>query len=168
VRIRPAETTDALALARVHVDSWRVAYRGLVPDTALDSLSYESSAGRFRDAIATQQEETYCADESGVILGFVTLGACRDADLNSVISGEIWGLYLSPEHWRKGIGTILCRHAENLLAARQHRQAVLWVFEANDQARRFYEEMGFELAGAAKPLLVGGAMLTAIRYKKSL
>jgi len=37
--IRPALPNDAAEIARVHVDSWRSSYRGLLADEFLDSLS---------------------------------------------------------------------------------------------------------------------------------
>ena len=35
VRIRRATPEDAATLAKVHVDSWQVAYQGIVPDAFL-------------------------------------------------------------------------------------------------------------------------------------
>ena len=41
--IRPATLEDAPAIARVHVDTWRTTYAGIVPDEHLAKLSYERS-----------------------------------------------------------------------------------------------------------------------------
>ena len=38
--IREASPTDAAAIARVHVDSWRTTYAGIVPADYLANLSY--------------------------------------------------------------------------------------------------------------------------------
>jgi hypothetical protein len=54
-----------------------------------------------------------------------------------------------------------------MLASRHFKQAILWVFEGNDSARRFYEAMGFKVDGASKTLNPG-APLKAIRYRKQL
>ncbi len=72
-----------------------------------------------------------------------------------------------PEHWRKGIGITLCKQSESMLASRGYSVATLWVLEANDQARRFYEAMGFRVDGASKILNLG-APLKAVRYRKEL
>jgi len=45
--LRPAEPRDALEVARVHIRTWQVAYRGLVPDEYLDSLNIEDRAARY-------------------------------------------------------------------------------------------------------------------------
>ena len=41
VHIRVANVPDAAAIAKVHVDSWRTTYTGIVPDEYLAQLSYE-------------------------------------------------------------------------------------------------------------------------------
>ena len=167
MEIRRATSDDAVALARVQIDSWRVAYRGLVPDSHLDSLDYELRAQRFREPPAQFAEERYLAEQNGEVLGFLTLGECRDGDVDPKTCGEIWAIYLEPGHWRKGIGTSLCRYGERILKARGYRSAMLWVFAGNDQARRFYEAMGFRPDGASKTLNPG-APLEAVRYRKEL
>lgn len=43
--IRPARMADADAIARVHVDSWRTTYPGIVPDDYLATMSYEQRSG---------------------------------------------------------------------------------------------------------------------------
>ncbi len=167
MNIRPATADDANALARVHVDSWRSAYRGLVPDAYLENLDWEHGALRFRRAIVCGADETYVAEERHEMLGFLTVGACRDADVDPATTGEIWGIYLAPRHWRRGVGGQLCLHAERVLASRHYLQAVLWVLEGHAGARRFYEAMGFEVDGASKTLNPR-APLKAIRYRKQL
>lgn len=167
MNIRLATPNDADALARVHEDSWRLAYRGLVPDSYLDSLNHEGLAERFRESLISGARETYVAEEAEELLGFMTIGACRDADVDQATTGEIWAIYLAPRHWRKGVGKRLCRDAERMLAARRYTQAVVWVFEGNADARRFYEAMGFVADGDAKMLNLGAALKT-IRYRKPL
>ncbi len=167
MEIRRAIPDDAAALARVHIESWRSAYRGLVPDSHLANLDYERRALRFRDSLARNAEGTYLVEEDRAVAGFLTLGACRDSDLSHETTGEIWGIYLAPAHWRKGIGTSLCRFGEQLLKTRGYRSAMLWVFSKNDRARRFYEAMGYEPDGATK-LLSLGLPLEAVRYWRRL
>ena len=170
--IRRAIVQDAAQLARLHVDAWRVAYRGLVPDSRLDRLDYERRAERFREQLGghgletgPSKAETYVAERGGAILGFVTLAACRDADVDAQRVGEVWGIYLAPQHWRQGAGSRLCRFAERLLASRGYGEIKVWVLAGNSRARRFYEAMGFVADGASKELDLD-APLEAVRYGK--
>jgi ribosomal protein S18 acetylase RimI-like enzyme len=112
-------------------------------------------------------EETYCVQVEGQIVGLLTLGATRDPDLDTRRTGEIWGIYISPGYWRRGIGKSLAAEAEKILKSRGYEDAVLWVLEGNQQARRFYEAMGFGLDGESKNI-DWGTPLKAIRYRKAL
>jgi ribosomal protein S18 acetylase RimI-like enzyme len=154
-------------MARVHIDSWRAAYRGLVPESFLESLDYARRAEGFRGFLVEHSGDTYAVAQAGKTIGFLTIGACRDADVDQEVAGEIWGIYLAPGYWRRGIGRQLCRRAEELLRAQGYVQATLWVFEGNEAARRFYEAMGFVPDGADKMLELG-APLRAVRYHKKL
>jgi len=41
--LREAGLADAPSIVRVHVDTWRTNYRGIVPEDTLTQLSYEES-----------------------------------------------------------------------------------------------------------------------------
>lgn len=41
MNIRKANRDDAPGIAKVHVDSWRTTYKGIIPQSFLDELSYE-------------------------------------------------------------------------------------------------------------------------------
>jgi hypothetical protein len=93
MEICPARVSDALALGRVHVDSWRAPYRGLVPDSSLQAFTYEWREQSFRQSLAAGAEETYLVQVEEQVVGFLTLGAARDPDLDVSRTGEIWGIY---------------------------------------------------------------------------
>lgn len=165
--LKRATPDDVPALAKVHVALWHKAYRGIVPDDYLQSFTVERRTERFRESLAKDAEETYVAESGGQVLGFLTLGDCRDTDVDHQFAGEIWGIYVSPGHWRKGIGRFLAERAESMLAHRGRFVAILWVLEANEQARHFYEALGFVTDGATKEMKLG-IPLTAVRYRKKL
>ena len=58
---------------------------------------------------------------------------------------ELDGLFVEPEHWRKGIGAALVNVA--VYEARRQRLAMMVV--ANPSARDFYESCGFTVEGEA-------------------
>ncbi|MER3443492.1 MAG: GNAT family N-acetyltransferase, partial [Meiothermus sp.] len=49
--VRPARPDDAPAIARVHVDSWRETYAGIVPNEFLAGLSYERREQMWRSGL---------------------------------------------------------------------------------------------------------------------
>lgn len=165
MNIRRATANDAPMLAKVHVDSWQVAYRGIVPDSFLERFTYQRREEAFRQALTANLEETYLVENNDHAIGILTIGASRDADLDVNCTGEIWGIYIAPDYWRRGIGTTLVYEAERILQSRGFNQVILWVLEENMDARRFYERMGFCLDGMYRAVELGKP-LKAVRYKK--
>jgi len=99
--VRRAEPQDAPAVARVHVASWRQAYRGLLPQEYLDSLSVEARTMTWAKAFSQlpdQTPTTLVGELDGQIVGFASVGPCRDDDTDTA-TGELRGLYLDPAHW---------------------------------------------------------------------
>jgi hypothetical protein len=75
VSVRSAVPADAMEVARVHVHSWQVAYRGLLPDAFLEGLRAEDRAGHYTFALPGEEPATIVALEAGVIRGFATIGS---------------------------------------------------------------------------------------------
>ena len=167
MNIRRARLEDVFVLAKVHVDAWRAAYRGLVPDSFLNGFTCAKRETTFREMLTSDSGATCVAEERGAIRGFFIVGACRDSDVDANLVGEIWGIYIAPLHWRKGIGRRLAVKAQEALEFEAYREATLWVLEQNEPARRFYEALGYRPDGARKQLNFGKP-LTAVRYRKAL
>jgi hypothetical protein len=47
ITFREANITDVLAVAKVHIQSWRESFAGIVPQTYLDKMSVENRAKAF-------------------------------------------------------------------------------------------------------------------------
>jgi hypothetical protein len=57
--IRAAQPTDAAAIAKVHVDSWRITYKGIVPDDFLVALSYEQRTHMWRSLLSPSPSTSF-------------------------------------------------------------------------------------------------------------
>jgi ribosomal protein S18 acetylase RimI-like enzyme len=148
VRVRRAEPGDAAAIAAVHVRAWRAAYRGLLPEAVLDSLSVEARE-RAWEGLLRDGHLTLVAEEGGEVAGFCTVVApARDTDAPAD-AAELAALYVDPPRWRGGVGRELMAAAVRELDA---RWAVLtvWVIAANAAAVAFYERFGFARDGAER------------------
>ncbi|WP_274651022.1 GNAT family N-acetyltransferase [Paenibacillus humicola] len=118
--IREANAIDAPAVARVHVDCWRSTYKDLIPADFLQGLSYRSREERWRRRLEHPPDRStlfVAEDHAGRILGFADGGPERSGDPE--YDGELYAIYLLPEHQRKGIGRRLFRSAAAYLA--EHR-----------------------------------------------
>ncbi len=155
--------------------AWQVAYRGIMPDSYLDDLSNDMAArrDRWRVQIAAPADPTVCnlvAERAGSVIGWVSSAASRDPDAagRTGETGEIWGIYVHPDHWRTGAGSALMRASLRHLEAEGYTTATLWVFEENRGARRFYERHGWRMDGATHFFERGGAQVPEIRYRRPL
>lgn len=165
--LRPATLDDAMAVARVHVRSWQVAYLGLLPDSYLDNLKLEERAQRYTFGSADpSQPATWVAVVDGTIRGFATTAPARDADASGY--GELCGLYVDPEYWNHGIGMVLLTAAQERLKDQGFKQAVLWVLVGNERAQGFYRKSGWLPDGAHRTEKIGGVTVDEVRYRRQL
>lgn len=165
--LRPATPDDAMAVARVHVRSWRAAYRNLLPDAYLDQLRPEDRAPHYDFATTDpRRPRTVVAEEEGAVLGFATTAPSRDAD--AAEAGELYALYVDPDQWGKGYGVALIAAARRTLFESGHRIAILWVLEGNRRADRFYRADGWLPDGTRRTDTVWGIEVSEVRYRRAL
>jgi GNAT superfamily N-acetyltransferase len=147
VNVRPATADDAGAIAQVHVDTWRVAYRGLLPET--ESISLEQRRSFWSSALSKPSlaKVDVAVDDSGII-AFCSYGPTRDPDDDG--AAELHAVYVHPDKWRRGAGRLLCERAMHEAIDREHNAMTLWVVKGNDRACRFYERLGFAPDGAER------------------
>lgn len=150
LEIRTAEIDDAHGVAIVHVDSWRAAYRGLMPDDVLDGLSIEQREGGWRRIISDPNADgrTIVAERDGEIVGWASFGPGRDEGASE--HGELWGLYAHPNAFSTGVGHALIAAVETALRQDGFSSAYLWVLDGNDRAATFYERHGWLEDGTVK------------------
>lgn len=165
--LRSATPEDALPVARVHVRSWQVAYRNLLPTDYLERLRPEDRAKRY-DFGATDpcKPATIVAVEGDAILGFATVAPARDADARG--SGELCALYVDPESWGRHVGRALVEQSRCRLLELGFDDAILWVLVGNSRAERFYSLDGWIHDGMRRAASVWGTNVDEIRYKRRL
>jgi ribosomal protein S18 acetylase RimI-like enzyme len=167
VALRRAEPGDAMAVAMVHVRSWQVGYRALLPEEYLASLRPEDRAARYRfDDPAPERPSTVVATRQGRVVGFATFGPARDDDLGEY--GELYALYVHPEQWGRAVGRTLIRDARRRLAGQGRTAALLWVLVGNDRAQRFYRIDGWLPEGSRRQVEVYGVAVDEVRYARAL
>jgi ribosomal protein S18 acetylase RimI-like enzyme len=165
--LRAATPDDAGEVANVHVRSWQVGYRGLMPDEYLDALRPEDRAKRYtfgsRDPL---QLATIVAVDEGAICGFATTGPAWGTDGHG--SGELHGLYVDPPSWGLGVGRALIAAAREHLRSQDFTEACLWVLVGNDRAERFYRADGWVSDGTQRVAAVHGLVVNEVRYDRQL
>lgn len=157
--IRRYQDGDVLDdISRVYAQSWKTAYKGIVPQDYLDAIV----DNRWSPYLKYDLARLILAVDGDQIMGSTTYRAARDEAYDGW--GEIISLYLLPAYYRRGVGTKLFQTAVDALRAEGYANIYLWVLEENAPARRFYEKNGFCFSGDVMTVKIGGTPLRECRY----
>ena len=164
VRIRTATSDDAEAIAKLHTQSWRIAYRGILSD---HYLLHELDKDRLTDwqqRFSTPQPNQYvivAEDEQNNLLGFSCAYSKFDPEAGTLVEN----LHAHPKHKNTGIGRMLLAHmAEWSLARFPDDLLHLWVVTENTPAIGFYKRMGARQDMSAMWDAPDGTMVPELRF----
>ena len=163
--VRDARPEDALAIARVHVRSWQIGYRGLLPDGYLDALKPEDRAARYTLGSPDPNTPATLVAGSPEIVGFVTTAPGSDMDAGK---GELAALYVEPSRWEEGFGAALIEAAHRRLSGRGFTEAVLWLLVGNDRGLRFYQQHGWAPNGRKRSEEIWGVRIRELQLERRL
>jgi GNAT superfamily N-acetyltransferase len=168
--VRLARPDDLAVISEIRVRTWQRAYRGIMPQPYLDGLRPETVAARWRgrlDLPPGDPHRDYLAELGGQPVGWAATGPYRDDDCPAPQPGcgEIYAIYIRPEHWRGGIGRVLVERVLADLTTAGLTPVLLWVLADNTPAREFYQRVGFDTDGGEHFFEVGGARLAEVRYR---
>lgn len=159
MEIRPmGPDDDRLAVSHVYEQSWKHAYRGIIPDAYLDGIP----EGRWAEGLNQPGREAFVVLEEGRIVGTSSYCASRLPEMEGW--GEVISIYLLPEAMGKGYGRALLRAVVQALEEMGFRKIFLWVLEENRRARMFYEKAGFTRSGRELEVCIGGRNMREVQY----
>jgi ribosomal protein S18 acetylase RimI-like enzyme len=167
VRVRIAGVDDAVAVARVQVESWRERYDGLLPAELIDAMNVDDFTERWRASLhrpGDARNRVLVALDGDAVRGFAVTGPATDPDADPIADGEITELTVEEAHRRQGHGSRLLQAAVETLRSDRFTRGTVWVASADDKARRFVTEAGWAPDGAHRELDLRGD--GAIRLKQ--
>jgi ribosomal protein S18 acetylase RimI-like enzyme len=196
--LRPAQPSDALAIARIHVRAWQHGYAGILPASYLNQLRPEDRAEKYdlshadpshphtivaTDADITNQTETSSlgniASHSADPTGQSASGLINDKILGFATTrpsqesdlphhGELTALYVDPDSWGRGIGVALVSAARAHLVSLSLRHAYLFTLVDNLRAQHFYKSDQWTPDGLSRTDTVWGAAVHVLRFQRNL
>ena len=162
--IHHAGVEDAPALAALHVESWRSAYRGMLPDAYLDGPIVDERLAFWQRRMA-ELEPNHSRVLKAVMEQQLAGFACILLDVDPTWGARIENLHVRPSLKGHGIGGRLFDDAmEWARAVRPDRPVHLWVLEQNLPARRFYERRGGRVADSKTIEVVPEVHVAEVRY----
>lgn len=108
--LRRARIDDAAGLANVIVTATRETFRGLVPDSAANELTYEVSERNWRRFLPDipGEESLWIEDAGGEVVGFGLFGRATPSDVyRSAYPVELSSLHVLPAWQGRGTGRSL-------------------------------------------------------------
>jgi len=159
VSIRAATVEDAGAISHVHVESWRAAYEGIVPEAYLTSLSEEEHVPMWRNWLSLGTQ-AFVAAMDGEVVGFVCGGQIRESVQD--YDAELFTIYLLPQAQGHGLGSALLKTLADALHAQGFKSMVAWVLLDNSSSA-FYRKTG-ALPVSQKETQIGSVMLPVIAF----
>ena len=163
--LRKATPEDSEAIGRIRVAAWRAAYREFLPKSFLDGLDPLEKMAELRNRLVSQSPEfnVSVAEVDEQVVGFSIVGKPRYESEAGTI--ELWALNVSPDYWRRGVGSCLVTEAAAYARQEQFGAIGLWCIENNTPAQKAYEKLGFIQTGIKRSTSgLTGSILHEVQY----
>jgi ribosomal protein S18 acetylase RimI-like enzyme len=162
--IRVAKSADVKKIARIHIDTWRVSFRGQSSEADLETRGVRRRETFWRGRLGQARGSVFVIERDGLV-GFCDFSPSRDKDADKTV-GEIAAFYVISDDLRMGAGKVLCCHALAQARKQGYKVITLWISASNGNAMRFYESLGFVRDGTVKIATApDGSNLHEIRYR---
>jgi ribosomal protein S18 acetylase RimI-like enzyme len=160
---RDATREDATAIAGLHAESWRSAYRGILSDDYLENEAHRERLATWQKKFSAETNKpmfVIVAEIEQQLAGFV----CIFPEESTAWGSFLDNLHVAPKLTGQGIGRrLLSEGARRLVLADSRSGLYFWVIEQNKKARRFYERTGAVIVGSAQNSAPDGQNVLALR-----
>ena len=149
VLIRKAVPGDQQVLAHIQTESWKAAFADILsPEELVRCTNLQTAEQMYHSVLRREgcnMAIGFVADQPHCIVAW---GKNR-CDLGDAV-GELICIHSLQNNWAKGYGSAMMEFVLAQFKQEGYKSVILWVFEANTRARKFYKKHGFELTGQKK------------------
>jgi GNAT superfamily N-acetyltransferase len=169
VSVRPARADDVDEIARIHVDTWRHGYAGILPAPVLDALTADAARAAWADAVLaapSPRHHVLVAVEGRWTVGFTAVAPAEDLqpdDPEPETTAAISPLVVEPRWARRGHGSRLMAAAVDVARGDGMTRGITWIPEHDTVSREFLAGSGWGPDGLARVLDTGAGELREIR-----
>lgn len=129
-------------IALVKRQVWESAYRGIYPDSRIDSFDIDKEAEKFARLVFADDIKLYVAVVDGRIVGYMAYG--KNPRHPEAEDNELVLLSVIKEYQGKGIGRMMFEFGKDRLK-RVGNSFLIYCNKYNVKAQEFYKAMGCEV-----------------------
>ena len=146
IKIRKAKTGDEKILAFIQTESWKNSFKGIISETDLEKYTNITKAEEMYSRVLKEKyAENFILEIDGKPHCIAAWSKARNSEFSD--SAELICIHSLCDNWGKGYGSIMMNHIINEIKSAGFKSVLLWVFEKNIRARKFYEKHGFVSEG---------------------
>jgi len=144
ITIRLATPADALDMAEIHMRSWEVAYKDIIP---MEYIKAKNATRQelWQRIVTEDNDRHYVLQVDGKTVGMMTIALPKEEQGEEYY--ELHGIYLHPDYFGGGIGTRAVEFAFDRARQLGKSKMIVWTFAENHKAIKFYEKFSFVADG---------------------
>ena len=141
---------DEATLAFIQTESWKAGFKDILSADVLQRCTQiDKATAMYRRLLKQNIGNGYLLRVNGNPHCIAWWDASREKDMPDY--AELICIHSLQNQWRKGYGSKMMDAVLHDIVAAGYSKVMLWVFEDNARARRFYEAHGFTTSGKVKP-----------------
>lgn len=141
---------DEAVLAYIQTESWKAGFKDILSADVLQKCTQiDKATAMYRRLLEQNIGNGYLLKVGGEAHCIAWWDATRENDMPGY--AELICIHSLQDKWRKGYGSKMMNAVLQDISAAGFSKVMLWVFENNTRARRFYEAHGFTTSGKIKP-----------------
>ena len=161
--IKRACEGDEQTLAYIQTQSWKQAFQNILSREELERCTeIQKVTAMYKKLLENHIGNGYILTVDGHPHCIAWWDTTREKEMPGY--AELICIHSLQEHWRQGYGSKMMNRVISDITQAGYPKVMLWVFEQNTRARKFYEAKGFFPNGKTKPNLVP----TEICYERTL
>ncbi len=140
--IRKVEMGDENTLAYIQTESWKIAFQQILSKEVLEKcINIDKAKEMYANLLINKVGNGWILSVDNMPHCIAYWDKTRDEDMSDY--AELICIHSLQQNWGKGYGSIMLEHVTGDIKAAEFDKVMLWVFEENTRARKFYENHGF-------------------------
>ncbi len=149
--IRRVALGDEVTLAYIQTESWKAAFKDILEkEELIRCTNVERAKQMYQKLLEEQKGNGYILEINGKGHCIAWWDASREGDMPGF--AELICIHSLQENWGKGYGSKMMDKVLMDISEAGYTKVMLWVFEENERAKRFYGTKGFVKSEKSKEI----------------